>query len=162
MRHNNQVKKTNISDGPDETGEGGAGSALLESLVGYCLRRASNLVMADFMTAVGGLGLRPALFAMLAVARENPGINQSALGRALGIQRTNLVPLIAELDDRGLIERRPAAHDRRALAIHLTDAGETLLTEAEGRIRPHEERMLQRLTARERASLRDMLNRIAP
>ena len=137
-----------------------AGSVLLESLVGYCLRRASNAVMADFMAAVAELGLRPALFAMLAVAREHPGINQSALGRALGIQRANLVPLIGELAGRGLIERRPAAQDRRALAIHLTDAGARLLDEAERRVRPHEEHMLRRLSAQEQASLRDMLRRI--
>jgi DNA-binding MarR family transcriptional regulator len=139
-----------------------AGSVLLESLVGYCLRRASNAVMADFMAAVAELGLRPALFAMLAVAREHPGINQSALGRALGIQRANLVPLIGELAGRGLIERRPAAHDRRALAIHVTEAGSKLLDDAERRVRPHEERMLRGLSAQERASLRDMLNRIEP
>ena len=148
-----------MSDETPET-EGEARSALLESLVGYRLRRASNAVMADFMAEVGALGLRPALFAMLAVARENPGINQSALGRALGIQRANLVPLIAELAGRGLIERRPAQRDRRAVAIHLTEGGEALLAEAERRVRPHEERMLRHLNREERETLRDLLNRI--
>jgi DNA-binding MarR family transcriptional regulator len=160
MRHNNQVKKISTCDGPGEAVESEARSVLLESLVGYRLRRASNAVMADFMAAVGELGLRPALFAMLAVARENPGINQSALGRALGIQRANLVPLIAELAGRGLIERRPAERDRRAVAVHLTEAGERLLDDAERRIRPHEERMLRGLNRKERENLRDLLNRI--
>ena len=156
MTHNNQVKKTDVSEGPGE-----ARSTLLESLVGYCLRRASNALLADFMTAMAELGLRPALFAMLAVARENPGINQSALGRALGIQRANLVPLIAELAGRGLIERRPVDGDRRAVAVHLTEEGDKLLVQAERRVRPHEDRMLRELTGEERESLRDMLNRIA-
>jgi DNA-binding MarR family transcriptional regulator len=155
MTHNNQVEILDTSEGPGEVR-----SALLESLVGYCLRRASNALLADFVAAVGELGLRPALFAMLAVARENPGINQSALGRALGIQRANLVPLIAELAGRGLIERRPVDGDRRAVAVHLTKAGDALLAEAEGRVRPHEDRMLRGLSLKERESLRELLNRI--
>ena len=159
MRHNNQVESTDTIDAPGEA-ESEARSALLDSLVGYGLRRASNVVMADFMAAVGELGLRPALFAMLAVARENPGINQSALGRALGIQRTNLVPLIAELAARGLIERLPAANDRRAVAVHLTRAGDALLDAAEARVRPHEQRMLEGLSADERETLRALLSRI--
>lgn len=143
-----------------EEGDGEAGSALLDSLVGYGLRRASNAVMADFVAAVGELGLRPALFAMLAVTREHPGINQSALGRALGIQRANLVPLIAELAARELIERRPVEGDRRAVALHLTAAGEALLDAAEARVRPHEDRMLAGLSAAERETLRKLLSRI--
>jgi DNA-binding MarR family transcriptional regulator len=159
MRHNNQVESTDTIEALAEA-ESEARSALLDSLVGYGLRRASNAVMADFMAAVGELGLRPALFAMLAVARENPGINQSALGRALGIQRTNLAPLIAELAARTLIERRPAAGDRRAVAVHLTDAGEALLDEAARRVRAHEARLLDGLSAAENETLRELLSRI--
>jgi DNA-binding MarR family transcriptional regulator len=116
--------------------------------------------MADFMASVGDLGLRPALVALLAVVRENRGINQTALGRSLGIQRANLVPLVNELTTRDLVRRQPHPRDRRAFALSLTPTGEQLLAEAERRIRAHEERVLAGLTANERQTLRELLNRI--
>jgi DNA-binding MarR family transcriptional regulator len=143
-----------------ETGESQARSAMLESLLGYCLRRATNTFMADFVASVGDLGLRPVLFALLAVVRDNRGINQTALGRSLGIQRANLVPLVNELTTRDLVRRQPHPRDRRAFALSLTRAGEKLFAEAEGRIRAHEERVLAGLSEREREVLRELLNRI--
>jgi DNA-binding MarR family transcriptional regulator len=144
-----------------ETGESAVvRSAFLESLLGYCLRRANNTFMADFAASVGDLDLRPALFALLAVVRDNPGINQTALGRSLGIQRANLVPLVNELTTRDLVRRQPHPRDRRAFALSLTRPGEELLADAERRIRAHEERMLAGLTERERETLRELLNRI--
>ena len=135
-------------------------SALLEGLTGYVLRRASGAVMADFMAVMNDLGLRPGLFAILAMVRDNPGINQTGLGRVLGIQRANLVPLVGELSARGLVERRPAPHDRRAFALHLSSDGEALLAEAEWRVHAHEERMLIGLSGDERRILLDLLGRI--
>jgi DNA-binding MarR family transcriptional regulator len=137
-----------------------ATGALLDGLVGYRLRRASGRMLADFVAATAPLALRPGLFGMLCVIRANPGIIQMALGAELGIQRANLVPLVNELAARDLIERRPAPHDRRAFALHLTAAGERLLDQAEGMVFDHEERMLAGLTRTERETLLDLLARI--
>lgn len=136
-------------------------ASALDGLVGYALRRANSRFMADLLPTLAPLGLRPALFAMLAVIRARPGIIQMGLGAELGIQRANLVPLIAELTGRRLIERHAAPHDRRALTLHLTPEGEALLDEAVALIRDHEERLLARLSAEERARLIELLARIA-
>ncbi|WP_165357530.1 MarR family winged helix-turn-helix transcriptional regulator [Sphingosinicella sp. CPCC 101087] len=159
MKHNNQAGEMARVNGSDEIASE-AGSALLESLVGYAMRRTTAVFMADFMAEMEDLGMRPALFAMLAMTGENPGINQTALGRSLGIQRANLVPLIGELLARGLVDRRPAPHDRRAFALHLTDEGQAMLREVVRRVRPHEERMLSPLSENERRTLLDLLGRI--
>lgn len=133
----------------------------LDDLVGYSLRRAHNRMMADLATTLEPMGLRRVLVAMLAVIRANPGIIQMGLGTELGIQRANLVPLINELTARALIERRPAPHDRRALALYLTEEGEAVTDQALRRVQDHEERTLARLTAGERKTLIAMLDRIA-
>ena len=135
-------------------------SEVLEGLVGYRLRRAATVFMTDFRRAMGDSPVRPVLFAMLAIVAENPGINQTSLGRALGIQRANLVPLVNELLERALIERQPAANDKRAFALVLSDAGRDMLTTCTARINAHEERMLARLSAAERTQLLDLLARI--
>lgn len=134
---------------------------LLEHLVGYALSRASNVFLTDFRRAMEGTSIRPATFAMLATIEENPGINQTSLGRALGIQRANLVPLVNELLERALIERHPAANDKRAFALGLSDAGRELLAECTGRIRAHEEHMLARLSVSERTQLLGLLAKLS-
>ena len=133
---------------------------LLESLVGYALRRATGSVMTDFVATMEDIAVRPVLFALLATISENPGVNQTMLGQSLGIQRANLVPLVNELKGRGLIERRPAPNDRRAFALHLSKGGQALLDEAVRRVRIHEERILSGLSPEERRTLLDLLARI--
>jgi DNA-binding MarR family transcriptional regulator len=83
------------------------------------------------------------------------------VGSLLGIQRANLVPLLNDLCDRGLLERRPAPHDRRAAALYLTQEGERLLAEAQMLVAEHEERMLGRLSAAERVKLIELLGKVA-
>ncbi len=89
-----------------------------------------------------------------------PGINQGAVGRVLGIKRANMVSLINELVDAGLITREVDAADRRAFSLRITDTGRSALADSLARITAHEERMLAGFTADERAQLLDLLGRI--
>jgi len=136
-------------------------SEVLEGLVGYRLRRAATVFMTDFRLAMGDSSIRPVLFAMLSIVAENPGINQTSLGRALGIQRANLVPLVNDLLERKLIERRPAQQDKRAFALFLSSKGQAELIEATKRIRAQEQRRLKPLDKKERAQLLELLRRIS-
>jgi DNA-binding MarR family transcriptional regulator len=139
----------------------GVDTGLLDGLIGYHLRRTTHAVTADFTAAFEGMKLRPILFAVMAVIAGNPGIIQMEVGKALDIHRANLVPLLKELDERGLIVRRIAAHDRRAFALDLTHSGKSLFDEALGRMRQHESRFFGVLTARERDALRRILLKLA-
>jgi DNA-binding MarR family transcriptional regulator len=142
-----------------ETSDGADPS--LVDLVGYALRRAHIRMMADLAVTLEPTGLRRVLAAMLAVIRANPGIIQMGLGTELGIQRANLVPLINELTALELIDRRPAPHDRRALALFLTEKGEAEFDRAFALILDHEDRTLARLTVGERKQLIGLLDKIA-
>ena len=132
----------------------------LAPLVGYHLRRAWGAFSADFTSAMEGTGLRQVPFAVLSVVTANPGINQGAVGRTLSIKRANMVALINELVDKGLIERVVDASDRRAFSLTATAEGNALLDEAVSRIEQHEKRMLDDLSSKERATLLDLLGRI--
>ncbi len=134
--------------------------SVLDTLVGYHLRRASSLFAADFADAVGDLGMRQVLFGILSTLRDNPGMNQGAVGRILGIQRPNMVSLVTELAERGLVERRVARDDRRAFELELTRAGEAQFDTALASIRQHEDHLLRGLTADERGVLIGLLSRI--
>ncbi|MEZ0243571.1 MAG: MarR family winged helix-turn-helix transcriptional regulator [Sphingomonas sp.] len=132
----------------------------LSSLVGYHLRRASGAFAIDFREAVGGTGMRQVLVGVLAVVEANPGVKQGAVGAPLGIKPANMVSLINELIDQGLVERVVTPDDRRAFALSITPAGVAVLDECLERISEHEARMLDPLTAAERATLLTLLARI--
>lgn len=132
----------------------------LAPLVGYHLRRASSAFGADFAAAMEGTGLRQVPFAVLSIVAANPGINQGATGRMLGIKRANMVALINDLVDKGLVERVVDATDRRAFSLTVTKTGTAALADAVARIEAHEDRMLADLSTSERALLLDLLGRI--
>lgn len=133
---------------------------ILESMVGYQLQLASNAFLADFVQATGEISVKRIQFALLAVISENPEIRQGEAGEILGIQRAYMVPLIKDLVRQGLIERKVAANDRRALALKLTQRGEQQVANGLKLIFEHEEKMLRNFTKEERATLMRLLKKI--
>jgi DNA-binding MarR family transcriptional regulator len=74
---------------------------------------------------------------------------------------SRLVLMLDELEKAGLIERRANSADRRIYALHLTARGKKAL-QAIGRIaREHDESLCRALNASERATLAQLLSRIA-
>lgn len=101
----------------------------LEDVLGYQLRRASLASMTVLNERYDALGFKPTEAIILRFVAANPGCNQSAIGRALGVKRTNMVPIVSDLETRGLLVRRPA--DGRSNALSLTPAGEADLRRIE-------------------------------
>lgn len=110
----------------------------LESRLGYQLRRASAVMMADLGRELSDLDLRPAEVTTLLVIAENPDCSQTEVGQVLAIKRANMVPIISRLMERGLVERRRL--DGRSHALTLTDAGRRMADDAVARIDRHETR----------------------
>jgi DNA-binding MarR family transcriptional regulator len=104
---------------------------VLETLVGYNARRAWLVVTDLFAERMAPYGLKQIDFSVLSLLAHNPGATSRQLCNTLDILPPNLVSLVATLDSRGLIERRPHPHDGRAVGLHLTPAGEALIREAE-------------------------------
>lgn len=117
----------------------------LESRLGYQLRRASAVMMADLSRELAELDLRPAEVTTLLVIAENPDCSQTEVGQALAIKRANMVPIISRLMDRGLVERRRI--DGRSHALSLTGEGRVVAADAQARIERHEARFTELLGA---------------
>ena len=130
----------------------------LDGHLGYQLRRASAVFMADLAESLASLRLRPTEASALMVIGANPEVTQSDVGRLLGIQRANMAPLIAGLDKRGLIER--GAIDGRSQGLRLSATGIAVTTKTRAAVEAHEARFLPHLTADQRhilmAQLRDV------
>ncbi|PJK30532.1 MarR family winged helix-turn-helix transcriptional regulator [Minwuia thermotolerans] len=133
---------------------------ILPSLVGYNLRQAQIAVFKDFADSVGRLGITPGQFGVLELIANNEGLSQSALARALDVDRSTIVGVLDRLQEAGLVQRRPSPRDRRSHELHLSPRGAERVGEVRRAIAEHEGRMLCRLSAEERARLLDLLGRI--
>lgn len=131
----------------------------LDDLMGYNLRHAHGVQKQRFAAVFGPLGIRPVTLSVLGTIYENPGITQADLGKKLRIKRANMVPVMAELESRGLIARRPSDTDRRAHVVALTPAGTKFTLKLLELHRRLEEDLARELGVRERDQLLDLLKR---
>ena len=137
---------------------GGPISNPLEGHLGYLLRRASSAAMAALARRLAALGLRPAEASILVLIEANPEITQSSIGRVLGVQRTNMAPLMAGLMARSLISREPI--DRKSHGFQLTGNGRALASQVMEQMREHEADAFGLLSADALSSLDGQLRKI--
>jgi DNA-binding MarR family transcriptional regulator len=134
---------------------------VLPDLLGYHLRRAQIVMFNDFVKAMADVQITPGQFGVIAIINSNPGLTQSALARAVGIERSTMVAVIDALENRGLVERRPSPNDRRSYALVLSDKGAKLHQDLEPLIDQHEQRLSDDFSEEEKNQLIDLLSRIA-
>ena len=131
---------------------------LLPGLLGYRLRLAQQALFRDFAAKVGELS--PGRVGILLLLEANPGVTQSRLAEAVGLDRSTMVGVLHTLQDRGLVERR-RGEDRRTNGLWLTAQGRGLVGGLKRRIQLHERRVAARLSPAERAQLIGLLEKLA-
>jgi DNA-binding MarR family transcriptional regulator len=134
----------------------------LNRLVGFHLREAQIAVFRDFAATVGPLEVSPVIFAVLVLIDGNPGAKQTALARAVRLDRSSMVSVLDNLERRELVVRQAVANDRRSNALQLTPAGTELLRKARRLVASHEKRLARGLSTAEKAQLVALLNRVFP
>jgi DNA-binding MarR family transcriptional regulator len=130
----------------------------LPGLLGYQLRLAQRAIFRDFAAAIPEVS--PGRAGMLLLIDINPGVTQSRLAHAVGLDRSTMVGVLHELEAQGLVERRRGA-DRRTNGLWLTRSGRKLVADLKRRIRVHERRVAARLSAEERSQLLALLKKLA-
>ena len=92
--------------------------------------------------------------ALMNVTEPTP---MSALAQRLGCDKSHVAGLVDGLEQRGLVARQSAAHDRRVRQLVLTEAGRR--TQAALFTTLHEDAPVARLTPAEEVQLRLLLRR---
>ena len=132
----------------------------LQSLLGYNARRAALSIIGVFLERLAVYGLKPVDFSVMSVIHHNPGVTSRQLCASLSILPPNLVGLIQSLESRGLIDRKPHPTDGRAVGLHPTDKGVTLMQQAEVTAFELEIDASSKLTAKQRQTLVQLLQKI--
>jgi len=132
----------------------------LPQLLGYQLRRAQFVVFGQFQKTLAKRFVTPGQYGILTLIGRNPGLTQSALARAVGVERSTMVAVIDKLEKAQFVERCPSPVDRRSYALMLTDEGNKLLLELEPLVQKHDDHISTILNPEEKANLLELLTRL--
>jgi DNA-binding MarR family transcriptional regulator len=91
---------------------------------------------------------------------RGPAPNQLTLAREIRHDKTRLITLLDQLQQRGLIDRRPDPADRRSHTVMITAEGRALQDTVRATIRDMENDFLAALSSAERRSLLGLLPRL--
>jgi DNA-binding MarR family transcriptional regulator len=123
----------------------------------FLLKRLGMAAKADSMEAYESTGLHPYHHAILALLDEGTTETQGAIGEALGYDKGQLVGMLDDLEDAGLIERRRDPADRRRHVVQMTPAGRTALGKLRRLANRLEDEFLEPLDEVQRAQLHGLL-----
>jgi len=101
-------------------------------------------------------------YIVLTALGAEPMRTQAALARSIGADKTRIIGVLDDLQERGLIEREPDPTDRRVRLLRLTAAGRRLHGQARAAIRQEEERLLSGLSAADRSAFLRALQLLDP
>lgn len=132
----------------------------MRSYLGYCVRRLHNRIANSFQAELGEEDITPARYTALTIIAHNPGVRQVDIARVLEVARPAALKVVNHLVAQGLVEVKALAHDKRAGALVLTEAGRERYGQYEQAVRRHEQRVFGALSPAEREQFADMLSRL--
>jgi DNA-binding MarR family transcriptional regulator len=99
-------------------------------------------------------------FSMLAALDEFGPTSQAELGRRCGLDRSDVAAAVADLEVRGLLDRRPDPGDRRRNVVQITEAGQRHLEDLDQQLATAHDELLAPLSPAERHLLVELLRKL--
>ena len=128
---------------------------------GYLISRLGFYAAKRFAERLATVGLTPRMWGAMNMLDHEGDVSQQQLGRAIGMDPSSMVSTIDELEAKGWVQRGRHPTDRRAYALHITEAGRETLTQARRLAGVAQNELLAPLDDAERAQLHDLLLRLA-
>ncbi len=123
------------------------------SSVAFLLSQVGIHASQRFARRLAEIDLHPPQFRVMNMVDAVEGRSQQAIAEAIGAPPSRMVAIIDELEQRGLVERRPHPGDRRVHALYLSAAGRRLLARGRKIAAAHEEELMRGLRGADRKRL---------
>ncbi|MFD1538951.1 MarR family winged helix-turn-helix transcriptional regulator [Nonomuraea guangzhouensis] len=129
--------------------------------VTWALRQAEMAVQALKEQRLRPLGMAAAHYSLLIRVHADPGLTGAELARRLNVTPQAVASLVARLEDRGQLERRPHPRHRHVQELHLTDAGRDTLRLADAVVAEIERQITEKLGPESTTRLTALLHQAA-
>lgn len=130
------------------------------STLAFLLSQVGIYAARQFAERIAEVDLHPPLFRVLNLIDAAEGRSQQAIGEAIQVPPSRMVALVDELEQRGLVERRPNPDDRRVRALFLTAKGRKALARGRQIAKEHERELTSGMAAADRKRLTELLQKI--
>lgn len=134
---------------PDSAPHSGQPTAAMAEHLGYLLKHVQLRFSELTAAALAPAGINGSEAAVLRTIDNPNPLAQGEIARRMGIDRTTMVALIDDLQERGLVRRRQDPDDRRKNIVELTEAGQDITRLATGARDRAEQTFLSPLSADE-------------
>lgn len=124
----------------------------------YLLAAASDGASSQFHAKVRSAGLRIPEWRVLACLHDRDGAMITHLARLALVEQSRLTRIIAQMEERGLVQRQNDPKDGRRVRVFLTPDGKALILTLVPKARLHEQNLLSRLSDADRAALKPILH----
>ena len=132
---------------------------ILEGSIGPRVRLLRNALSARSIAVSAPHGLPTGSLTVLALIAANPGSSQTALASRAGLNKSALVGIVDQLEQRGLVERDRAAADRRRYQVSVTAEGDNTMRELFAVVDRQERDIRDVFGKRDMIALLDLLDR---
>jgi DNA-binding MarR family transcriptional regulator len=133
---------------------------LAPSTLAFLLSQVGIHASRRFAERISEVDLNPPLFRILNLIDAAEGQSQQAIGAGIQVPPSRMVALVDELEERGLVERRPNPDDRRVRALFLTRKGRSSLARGREIARVHEEELTEGMSETDRTRLTKLLQKM--
>jgi MarR family transcriptional regulator, lower aerobic nicotinate degradation pathway regulator len=133
----------------------------LSGYTGFLLSYLGEKSRRRFLELLEPHGFHPREFGLMTVVMNRPGATQQELAGLARIDPSSMVAVLDGLEERGIVERRIDAGDRRRRAVHLTPEGRRQWKALQREAQKMAGLFLEPLSAEERATLNDLLRKLA-
>jgi DNA-binding MarR family transcriptional regulator len=155
------IKKTEPVEHQGRSGAATELNARAADAVAFLLSQLGAHATSLFSERIASLDLTPPQVGFLRLVGCEAGSSQQAIASRLGMAPSRLVPLIDDMEERGLVERRRDPQDRRNHALYLTAKASQLMGDLNRVAIAHEEAVCAGLDPKERQQLAALLQRVA-
>jgi DNA-binding MarR family transcriptional regulator len=154
-----RVSSTDISKADKEVISSTDTVSTMSREIEQTIRRAAGVVRAALRERLAEIDLTPVQNTALRFVAAEPGSSSAELARRMSVTPQTMHKLVADLEQRGLLQLRPRTGHGRILDANLTEQGHRILDEADLLVDAVESQLTEILSGEQQRQIVELLER---